>query len=196
MDHVTVSWRRMNYTRLCVGVYQGTDMPKSILLKSKLGIWDQHIEYESIPFTYFHCKKSGHWAKNCPSLMGAPKKVKKVWVRKVPNNNTKSTKSGGESLGVDASQPRLGIDKEKVMGNEGGVQANLLNLNSDNLDKAQGKEESYPKKGVNNDSGLIHKDISIAKIFEPLVQYGTLERNFVRGEVEDLLTISQEEEEI
>ena len=58
------------------------DLPESISLKSKLGIWDQRIEYESIPFACFHCKKAGHWAKKFPSLKGKAKKSKKVWVKK------------------------------------------------------------------------------------------------------------------
>ena len=82
MDLVTVSMRRMIYARLCVSVYQGSNMPKFILLKSKLGVWKQHIEYETIPFACFHYKKSGHWAKKCPSLNGAPKKFKKTGCKK------------------------------------------------------------------------------------------------------------------
>ena len=116
-------------------------------------------------------------------------------VRKEPNNSTKSTKSVGDSLGVDVSQPRLGIVKEKVMGNLIGVQENLLNPNSDNLVQVQIREESNPKKRDDNGSGLIQKDLSIVENIEPLAQDTTLERNFVRGEVEDLLTFSQEEEE-
>ena len=38
MDPVTVS-RRITYARICVGVFQGMDMPEFISLKSKLGIW-------------------------------------------------------------------------------------------------------------------------------------------------------------
>ena len=57
LDPVIVSQRRMNYEIFCVGVTQGVDMPESISLKSKLGIWDQHIEFKSAPFVYFHCKK-------------------------------------------------------------------------------------------------------------------------------------------
>lgn len=58
MDPVTVSGRKMNFARICVGVYQGMDMPYSIKLKSKVGIRTQHIEHESVPFSYFHYKKS------------------------------------------------------------------------------------------------------------------------------------------
>ncbi len=53
MDPLTISRRRMNYARICVGVYQGTYMPKSIFLKSKLGGWTQHIKYESYPSPIF-----------------------------------------------------------------------------------------------------------------------------------------------
>ena len=43
MDPVTVLRRRMTYARICVGVFQGTNMLEFISLKSKLGIWKQHI---------------------------------------------------------------------------------------------------------------------------------------------------------
>ncbi|XP_057819204.2 uncharacterized protein LOC131032289 [Cryptomeria japonica] len=40
---------------------------------SKLGRWVEKVEYESIPFSCFHCKKVGHWARKCMS------KPKKEW---------------------------------------------------------------------------------------------------------------------
>ena len=79
LDPVTVSRKRMSYARFCVGVTQGVDMPKSISLTSKLGIWDQRIEFESFPFVCFHCKKAGHWAKKCPSLKAKSRRSKKMW---------------------------------------------------------------------------------------------------------------------
>ena len=57
-------------------------MPEVISLKSELGVWQQNIEYESIPFAYFHCKKSGHWAKKCPTLIFSQKKSKKICIYK------------------------------------------------------------------------------------------------------------------
>ena len=60
LDPVTISRRILNYVKKILGVLRGVDLPESISLKSKLGIWDQRIEYESIPFACFHCKKVGH----------------------------------------------------------------------------------------------------------------------------------------
>ena len=40
LDLVTVSRRRLNNAKFCVGVSHGIDLPKSIALKSKLGVWD------------------------------------------------------------------------------------------------------------------------------------------------------------
>ena len=57
LDPVMVSRKRMSYAIFCVGVTQGVDMPESISLTSKLGIWDQRIEYDSFPFVCFQCKK-------------------------------------------------------------------------------------------------------------------------------------------
>lgn len=67
------------------------------------------------PFTYFHCKKLGHWAKKCPFLKEASKKVKKVWVRKELKDHNRS-ENGGETLGAEASKPSLGLEKVKEMG--------------------------------------------------------------------------------
>jgi hypothetical protein len=86
MDPVTVSRKRLTYARICVGVVQGTDMPDTINLQSKLGVWQQKIEYESIPFACFRCKKSGHWAKQCPANGKGPQKTNKEWVRKEKKN--------------------------------------------------------------------------------------------------------------
>lgn len=36
-----------------------------IKINSKLGVWEQQVEFESIPFSCFHCKKVGHWVKKC-----------------------------------------------------------------------------------------------------------------------------------
>lgn len=55
------------YTRICVNVKQFANLPKEIDLFSKLGRWVHKVEYESIPFSCFHCKKVGHWAKEFPS---------------------------------------------------------------------------------------------------------------------------------
>ena len=57
---VTISRRRLYCVRFCVGASRGVDLMESIALKFKLGVWDQRIEYESIPFACFLCKKVCH----------------------------------------------------------------------------------------------------------------------------------------
>ena len=96
LDPVTVSRKRMSYARFCVGVTQGVDMPESISLTAKLGIWDQRIEYESFPFVCFQCKKARHWAKKCPSLK-AKSRSKKVWQRKEVARDAGPLESGTEA---------------------------------------------------------------------------------------------------
>lgn len=73
-------------------------MPEQINIVSKLRMWKQQIEYESIPFACFHCKKAGHWAKSCPlkpkgelkqAKLSAKSKMapeKKVWQVKNSEN--------------------------------------------------------------------------------------------------------------
>lgn len=71
IDPVIASKRRLTHARFYVGVAPEADMPEQIDLVSKLGTWKQHIEYETIPFACFHCKKVGHWAKSCPKKQKA-----------------------------------------------------------------------------------------------------------------------------
>ncbi|XP_057816789.2 uncharacterized protein LOC131030121 [Cryptomeria japonica] len=66
MDPITAARRRLIFAKICVGVIQGTYMPLSIEINSRLGKWIQPLEYESAPFACFHCKKSGHTARKCP----------------------------------------------------------------------------------------------------------------------------------
>lgn len=76
LDPITMARRRLTFARICVGVMQGMDMPLSIEINSRLGKWVQPMEYESVPFAYFHCKKLGHTTKKCP-LQFAKEKEKK-----------------------------------------------------------------------------------------------------------------------
>ena len=149
LDPVTFSRNRMSYARFCVGVTQGVDMPESISLTSKLGIWDQHIEYESFPFFYFQCKKARHWAKKCLSLKEKAKKSKKVWQRKevakdvgplvsgtdagsamAPGASAKTLEAGGMSVGHSVRVPSLSMEN----GNEPQVSSNG-NTTSQDLSK-------------------------------------------------------------
>ena len=56
------------YARLCVGMVEGQDIPQVIELQSRLGKRVQQIDYESIPFASFHCKKARHKVKACPII--------------------------------------------------------------------------------------------------------------------------------
>lgn len=76
---------RLVFARTCININQMIDMPQSIDIISKLGKWTQAIEYESLPFSYFHCKKSGYWEKSCllkkskESKIDSNVKYKKTW---------------------------------------------------------------------------------------------------------------------
>ncbi|XP_057842939.2 uncharacterized protein LOC131052042 [Cryptomeria japonica] len=76
MDPITAFRRRFTFARICVGVMQGTNMPLSIEINSRLGKWVQPMEYESVPFACFHYKKLGHMAKEIP-LQTVKEKEKK-----------------------------------------------------------------------------------------------------------------------
>ena len=65
IDPTTASKRRLNFSRICIGVREGTDMPVSIALHSKLGVHTQKLIYETIPFAYFLYLKAGHKAHQC-----------------------------------------------------------------------------------------------------------------------------------
>jgi hypothetical protein len=70
IDPVTAAKKRLNYARICVGVNEGQDMPQVLELQSRLGNRSQKIDYESVPFACFHCKKAGHKAGSCPLFKG------------------------------------------------------------------------------------------------------------------------------
>ncbi|XP_059074990.1 uncharacterized protein LOC131875008 [Cryptomeria japonica] len=77
IDPIIASRRRLTHARFCIGVTHDVDMLEQIDIVSKLGTWKQQIEYESIPFSCFHCKKEGHWAKHYPlKPIGDNKKAK------------------------------------------------------------------------------------------------------------------------
>ncbi|GLJ06585.1 hypothetical protein SUGI_0042510 [Cryptomeria japonica] len=66
MDLITTARRRLTFAKIYVGVMQGTYMPLSIEINSRLGKWVQPIEYKSVPFACFHYKKLGHTARKFP----------------------------------------------------------------------------------------------------------------------------------
>ncbi|XP_059066017.1 uncharacterized protein LOC131857439 [Cryptomeria japonica] len=105
IDPMTMATKRMVYSRICVGVSRSKDIPSSVELVSKLGMLVQTIEFESLPFIFFLCKKAGHWAKKCPQN---PKmdsnKGTNVWKPKIVEDDTQ-IKIGGfvHQKGLDGS---------------------------------------------------------------------------------------------
>lgn len=89
------------YARICVNISQNKDLPSSIEINSKLGMWEQTIEFESLPFVCFSCKKVGHWAKVFPSNPKNVQKpnnhVKQIWKEKT-NKKEDSRAEGGSGL--------------------------------------------------------------------------------------------------
>ena len=81
-DSITASKCRLNFARICIGVREGTDMPEFVALHYKLGVHNQKIIYETIPFACFLCLKAGHKAHQCPSA--AKKKITKPISRDLP----------------------------------------------------------------------------------------------------------------
>ena len=70
IDPVTAAKKRLNYARICIGVKEGQDMPQVLEFQSRLGNRTQKVDYESVPFACFHCKKAGHKAGSCPLFKG------------------------------------------------------------------------------------------------------------------------------
>lgn len=67
VDPMTSAKRLSVYARICVTAKQSSNFPKEIDLFFKLSRWVQKVEYESISFVFFHCKRVGHWAREHPS---------------------------------------------------------------------------------------------------------------------------------
>lgn len=57
---MTAARKRLVYARIYVNVCHSLDLPLSIDILSKLERWEKTIEYEFLPFVFFHCKKVGH----------------------------------------------------------------------------------------------------------------------------------------
>ncbi|XP_057838675.2 uncharacterized protein LOC131048652 [Cryptomeria japonica] len=138
MDPITTVRRRLTFSRICVGVMKGTDMPLSIKINSRLGKWNQPMEYESVPFACFYCKKLGHMARKCP-----------LQVVKEKEKKDKTTQWRAKKL---AKQPEI-VEKEKMVEEAQSVivldtfkqQGNINVENPENQMLEEGKEDQMGK---------------------------------------------------
>ena len=89
IDLTTASKRCLSYAHICIGVGEGVDMPEVVTFHSKLGVHNQKLIYETIPFACFHCLKSRHKANQCPKSKVERKKSNHVSI------------SGKDNLGKD-----------------------------------------------------------------------------------------------
>lgn len=97
IETMTATRKRLVFARICVGVSQEAYIPSLIEIQSKLGSWVQNIEFETIPFACFKCRKSGHWAKKCPLNATSEKEKlagpgKKAWKKKRMTQEKKGRK--------------------------------------------------------------------------------------------------------
>ena len=60
IDSITTSKSRLTYARIYIRVREGDDMPEVVSFHSKLGTHTHLLDYESVPFSYFHYLKSRH----------------------------------------------------------------------------------------------------------------------------------------
>ena len=94
MDPITASKHHLNFARICIGVREGIDMPESVALHSKLGVHNQKIIYETIPFACFLYLKAGHKAHQCPNE--AKMKITKLVILDHTKKTTTHTSGKGK----------------------------------------------------------------------------------------------------
>jgi hypothetical protein len=93
IDSATAARSRLVHARLCVNVAKDLNLPKHIEISSRLGVWNQPIEYESFPFACYICFQTGHPALKCPNKKADdfkrdvdPKKSSKMVWKAKPSN--------------------------------------------------------------------------------------------------------------
>lgn len=104
MDPIIAARRRLIFSRICFGVTQGTCMHLSIEINSRLGKWNQPLQYESIPFTYFHCKKVGHIARKCPLQIAIVKEKKEKTLQWKARNPIKKMENNEKEISLKEDQ--------------------------------------------------------------------------------------------
>ncbi|XP_059076813.1 uncharacterized protein LOC131876055 [Cryptomeria japonica] len=166
IDSMTAARKRLVYGRICVSISQNMDLPSSIKKNSKLGKWEQSIEFESLPFVCFSCKKAGHWAKACPSNPKNVQKhnnhVKQIWKEK-SNKNEDGKEEGGS-----------------------GVPSNSNDMKKDDRRASPSKDSSQKEEKHNKDKGF---EIKTTNRFEVLqsqeVENISIEENLEEGEIDN-----------
>ncbi|XP_059068244.1 uncharacterized protein LOC131858811 [Cryptomeria japonica] len=124
IDPTMASRRMLVFARIYVGVYQYANLSSSIEIQSKLGTWVQAIEFESIPFACFKCRKLRHWAKRCPLNVSKEKenpqpKPKKFWkIKNKGDGNGSVTHLNGEKDSKSTIKPLEALDKGNVPNNQ------------------------------------------------------------------------------
>ncbi|XP_057851779.2 uncharacterized protein LOC131061959 [Cryptomeria japonica] len=93
MDPITTARRRLTFAMIYVRVTQVSNMPLSIEINSRLGKWNQPLEYESVSFASFHCKKAGHTTRKCPLQVAKEKEKKERTLQWKAKNPTKQPES-------------------------------------------------------------------------------------------------------
>ncbi|XP_059068511.1 uncharacterized protein LOC131859016 [Cryptomeria japonica] len=140
IDPMIAARKRLVYARICVNISQNMDLPSSIDISSKLGLWEQTIEFKSLPFVCFSYKKVGHWAKACPSNPKKPLKAnnphKQVW-REKTNIKEDSRLEGGSGIPSNlkdvteddrkASPLKVTLQKEDKKNENGGFEIKTVN---------------------------------------------------------------------
>ncbi|XP_057842059.1 uncharacterized protein LOC131051512 [Cryptomeria japonica] len=95
IDPMAMARKRFLFARIYVGISQNADLPSSIEIQLKLGSWTQAIEFESIPFACFNCRRGGHWEKRYP--LNASKEKEKSHCK--PKKTCK-IKPGGDGIEI------------------------------------------------------------------------------------------------
>ncbi|KAH9297855.1 hypothetical protein KI387_029537, partial [Taxus chinensis] len=83
VDNATLTKSRVVCVRFCIYSLMGSSLPKSISLHSKLGSWEQKIDFENCPLRCEKCQGWGHAKNQCKMT------ISKVFREKHPKDMDK-----------------------------------------------------------------------------------------------------------
>lgn len=151
-------------------------MPQVIEFQSHLGRRVQKIDYESVPFTCFHCKKAGHKVGLCPLFKGKGKEgkafpqggkkasnaPKKEWKKKEMQvkNIAEAEEKENNIVPEPQVEPRALQDVEEAV--EGGkkettedkINPSQVKETKENLEEASKLESQIPERSEEVDPNL------------------------------------------